>query len=39
MMENLRKVVDHSRNHAEYRGRLRNSAPPAVPFLGEAQRY
>jgi len=34
IMENLRKVVDHSRNHAEYRGRLRNCSPPAVPFLG-----
>ncbi|KAF8314912.1 ras GEF [Clavulina sp. PMI_390] len=34
IMDNLRKVVDHARNNAEYRARLRNAGPPAVPFLG-----
>ncbi|RXW22464.1 hypothetical protein EST38_g3380 [Candolleomyces aberdarensis] len=33
-MEALRKLADHSRNYHEYRSRLRNTAPPAVPFLG-----
>ena len=30
----LRKLADHARNYHEYRARLRNTAPPAVPFLG-----
>jgi len=33
-LEALRKLADHARNYYEYRGRLRNTAPPAVPFLG-----
>lgn len=33
-LEALRKLSDHSRNYHEYRTRLRNTAPPAVPFLG-----
>ena len=34
-LESLRKLADHARNYHEYRSRLRNTAPPAVPFLGE----
>ncbi|KAI0087803.1 ras guanine nucleotide exchange factor domain-containing protein [Irpex rosettiformis] len=30
----LRKLADHARNYHEYRARLRNTVPPAVPFLG-----
>jgi son of sevenless-like protein len=33
-LECLRKLADHSRNYHEYRTRLRNAVPPAVPFLG-----
>lgn len=33
-MEALRKLADHCRNYHEYRSRLRNTSPPAVPFLG-----
>ncbi|KAI8986206.1 ras guanine nucleotide exchange factor domain-containing protein [Trametes punicea] len=33
-LEVLRKLADHARNYHEYRSRLRNTAPPAVPFLG-----
>ncbi|KAH9941072.1 ras GEF [Amylocystis lapponica] len=33
-LEVLRKLADHARNYYEYRTRLRNTAPPAVPFLG-----
>ncbi|KAI0917354.1 hypothetical protein AcW1_007436 [Taiwanofungus camphoratus] len=33
-LEALRKLADHARNYYEYRSRLRNTAPPAVPFLG-----
>ncbi|KAG6857139.1 hypothetical protein H0H87_008709 [Tephrocybe sp. NHM501043] len=33
-MESLRRLADHSRNYHEYRSKLRNTAPPAVPFLG-----
>ena len=33
-LETLRKLADHARNYHEYRTRLRNTAPPAVPFLG-----
>lgn len=34
-LETLRRLADHSRNYHEYRSKLRNTAPPAVPFLGE----
>lgn len=34
-LEALRKLADHARNYHEYRSRLRNTAPPAVPFLGK----
>ncbi|KIJ54556.1 hypothetical protein M422DRAFT_24504 [Sphaerobolus stellatus SS14] len=30
----LRKIADHARNYSEYRSRLRNTSPPAVPFMG-----
>ncbi|EIN12418.1 ras GEF [Punctularia strigosozonata HHB-11173 SS5] len=33
-LEAMRKLADHSRNYREYRTRLRNTPPPAVPFLG-----
>jgi len=33
-LEAIRKLADHARNYHEYRSRLRNTAPPAVPFLG-----
>ncbi|KAI0755150.1 ras guanine nucleotide exchange factor domain-containing protein [Daedaleopsis nitida] len=33
-LESLRKLADHARNYHEYRSRLRNITPPAVPFLG-----
>ncbi|CAE6464240.1 unnamed protein product [Rhizoctonia solani] len=33
-LENLRKLTDHTRNHYEYRARLRNVRGQAVPFLG-----
>ncbi|KDN45332.1 hypothetical protein RSAG8_04919, partial [Rhizoctonia solani AG-8 WAC10335] len=33
-LENLRKLTDHTRNHCEYRARLRNIRGHAVPFLG-----
>lgn len=33
-LEVLRRLADHSRNYHEYRTKLRNTAPPAVPFLG-----
>jgi len=34
VLEAMRKITDHTRNHAEYRSRLRRIAPPAVPFVG-----
>ncbi|PFH53989.1 hypothetical protein AMATHDRAFT_73003 [Amanita thiersii Skay4041] len=34
MLESMRRLADHGRNYHEYRTRLRNTAPPAVPFLG-----
>ncbi|KAG8214577.1 cell division control protein 25 [Butyriboletus roseoflavus] len=37
-LEALRRLADHSRNYHEYRSKLRNTAPPAVPFLGEVNR-
>ncbi|KAF8506308.1 hypothetical protein JB92DRAFT_2962662 [Gautieria morchelliformis] len=33
-LEALRKMADHARNYSAYRSRLRNTSPPAVPFLG-----
>ncbi|KAG1778783.1 hypothetical protein EV702DRAFT_1044226 [Suillus placidus] len=33
-LEFLRRLADHGRNYHQYRSRLRNIAPPAVPFLG-----
>ncbi|KAJ7147087.1 ras guanine nucleotide exchange factor domain-containing protein [Mycena crocata] len=33
-LDSLRRLADHSRNYHEYRSKLRNTAPPAVPFLG-----
>ncbi|KAF5345551.1 hypothetical protein D9758_012001 [Tetrapyrgos nigripes] len=33
-LESLRRLADHGRNYREYRAKLRNTAPPAVPFLG-----
>ncbi|KAK7469399.1 Ras guanine nucleotide exchange factor bud5 [Stygiomarasmius scandens] len=33
-LEAMRRLADHSRNYREYRSKLRNTAPPAVPFLG-----
>ncbi|KIY61294.1 ras GEF [Cylindrobasidium torrendii FP15055 ss-10] len=33
-LEAMRRVADHGRNYHEYRSKLRNTAPPAVPFLG-----
>ena len=37
-LEGLRKLADHARNYSEYRSRLRNTSPPAVPFLGKQPR-
>lgn len=34
LLENLRKVTEHTRNYAEYRGALRRASQPALPFLG-----
>ncbi|KAH9997970.1 ras guanine nucleotide exchange factor domain-containing protein [Russula vinacea] len=33
-LDNVRKLADHARNYYEYRSRLRETVPPAVPFLG-----
>lgn len=33
-LEAMRRLADHGRNYHEYRTKLRNTAPPAVPFLG-----
>ncbi|ETW81677.1 hypothetical protein HETIRDRAFT_36712 [Heterobasidion irregulare TC 32-1] len=33
-LDAIRKLADHARNYRDYRSRLRNTAPPAVPFLG-----
>ncbi|KAJ7103860.1 ras guanine nucleotide exchange factor domain-containing protein [Mycena epipterygia] len=33
-LDSIRRLADHSRNYHEYRSKLRNTAPPAVPFLG-----
>lgn len=34
MMDQQRRAVEHTRNYAGYRARLRNTTPPAIPFLG-----
>ncbi|TKY86674.1 hypothetical protein EX895_004314 [Sporisorium graminicola] len=34
MMDHQRRAVEHTRNYAGYRARLRNTTPPAIPFLG-----
>lgn len=34
MMESQRRAVEHTRNFAGYRNRLRETLPPALPFLG-----
>uniref|UniRef100_V5EW22 Guanyl nucleotide exchange factor Sql2 n=2 Tax=Kalmanozyma brasiliensis (strain GHG001) TaxID=1365824 RepID=V5EW22_KALBG len=34
MMDRQRSAVEHTRNYASYRERLRNTTPPAIPFLG-----
>ncbi|GAC96461.1 hypothetical protein PHSY_004041 [Pseudozyma hubeiensis SY62] len=34
MMDQQRSAVEHTRNYAAYRARLRNTTPPAIPFLG-----
>ncbi|EJU03132.1 ras GEF [Dacryopinax primogenitus] len=33
-LEELRKVTDYTRNYGEYRSRLRETEPAAIPFLG-----
>jgi son of sevenless-like protein len=33
-LDGVRKLADHARNYHEYRSRLRETVPPAVPFLG-----
>jgi len=34
LLDGVRKLADHARNYYEYRSRLRETVPPAVPFLG-----
>ena len=34
-LEAIRALADHARNYHTYRQRLRTTAPPAIPFLGE----
>lgn len=34
MMDNQRRSVEHTRNFAGYRNKLRETLPPALPFLG-----
>ncbi|CCX04819.1 ras guanine nucleotide exchange factor domain-containing protein [Pyronema domesticum] len=34
VLENLRSVIDVSKNHAVLRARLRSHVPPCLPFLG-----
>ncbi|EPQ26580.1 uncharacterized protein PFL1_06906 [Pseudozyma flocculosa PF-1] len=34
MMDHQRRSIEHTRNYAGYRARLRSTEPPAVPFLG-----
>jgi hypothetical protein len=33
-LDALRRLAVHGRNYHEYRTRLKQTAPPAVPFLG-----
>lgn len=33
-LEILRRATDHSRNYAEYRGKIRQTVPPCLPFVG-----
>jgi len=37
-LDSVRKLADHARNYHEYRSRLRETVPPAVPFLGASSR-
>jgi len=34
VMDRLRAVIEHTKNHAAYRSRLRDVAGPCLPFLG-----
>ncbi|ODN77887.1 hypothetical protein, variant [Cryptococcus amylolentus CBS 6039] len=34
IIERLRSIIEHSKNHAAYRARLREASPPCLPFLG-----
>ncbi|EIW72489.1 hypothetical protein TREMEDRAFT_25574 [Tremella mesenterica DSM 1558] len=34
MMERLRGVIEHTKNHQAYRARLRDAVGPCLPFLG-----
>jgi hypothetical protein len=34
VMERLRGVIEHTKNHAAYRARLRDVTGPCLPFLG-----
>lgn len=33
-MDDLRNVIEHSRNHHAYRSRLKAATGPVLPFLG-----
>lgn len=34
LMDRLRGVIEHTKNHANYRSRLREVTEPCLPFLG-----
>ncbi|WVQ77084.1 hypothetical protein IAR50_006767 [Cryptococcus sp. DSM 104548] len=34
IIERLRSIIEHTKNHAAYRARLREASPPCLPFLG-----
>ncbi|WVN89053.1 uncharacterized protein L203_104269 [Cryptococcus depauperatus CBS 7841] len=34
MIERLRTIIEHTKNHATYRSRLRDASSPCLPFLG-----
>ena len=34
IMDNLLSLTDHRKNFSEYRNALKNSPPPALPFIG-----